>query len=201
MKCDEARIELAAFIPGGTGGVMPDTLGGHLAVCDGCRAWFGRARELEATIADIPDVEGPDAAYWVSIVPRLRDGIESRRKAGRSLPESLVLRFSAACVLLFLLYLMAATPPGRVDLREAVTTLSGNELYDLQQAQKYSGLLSVYENGSAAGDGNSITDLLGELISDEPLAVYYAALDPADVVRSMDESEFSAFVDLLEKKK
>lgn len=200
MNCGDVRTEVSALFPDASGDALPETLQRHLAQCRACRAWSDDLISLRVAVGEIPGTAGPDPGYWASLVPRIRSRMTSEGSRSRSLPGHTAFALPGAAVFIFFLWFLTVMPPQEADLDRAVTTLSGTELYELQLVNKNTGLLDVHDAGQTSGEGYSISDLLSELIADEPFTTYFTALDPDEVLLAMNDTEFREFVDILEKK-
>lgn len=194
MNCHDMKRELSALFPGALRDPLPEPIRRHLEECVPCRAWFGQITRMQSRLDDMPSPAGPDPSYWTTMVPRIRARIETGRQGRESSVGRIAFSLPGALVLLFFLYFMATLPPREPGLDDAFSSLSGSELYDLQQAEKYTGLLGVYDNSLPVNGGNSLTDFIVELIAENPSASYLSALNPGEVIEDMNEEEFSEFI-------
>lgn len=200
MRCEEARREIAAGCTGKGSEPPARDLANHLVSCESCREWLVKLETLRPSPAAPGGSRGPEDAYWISLLPRIRERIEHRVDPPERGIVRALLPISAALLLLFTFHFMSVMPPQAAGIDRAVTGLSGGELYEVAQSQNYSGLLSVYENGTSPVNGaSSMSELLSELLAEEPLPAYFASLEPEEIVASMDDAGFSQFVEILQK--
>lgn len=196
MKCSEVRREIPDYIFGKLPEPEHTAIGGHLATCPACKA---EADELQTAFAGIAGEKPwePDAAYWSTLLPRIHERIEKRRR--RLIPAWVtraLMPAAAALALIIAVGRLLPTAPagGPQDLSSVLRQTSADELQDFVDQHSVAGAIDVSDRATAADD----RALLKGFISDESEGVIDES-DQESVLDNMSDNDAEAVIAVLEK--
>jgi hypothetical protein len=206
MNCAQIDERLLAVTAAGPPPAFDAAELAHLGACPRCRERAESAAAVFAGLAGAPRAASPGPEYWGSVVPRLRQRLESGSPGAPRrwdiAVRTAVMPAAAAVVIAIVLATGALRTPGTPGTEgsagsEALAMLSDAELHELRLAGTATGLLDAAEtNGGAEW---TIADFLLDLASEEGDAVLYAVAEPEDLLAVVDDAEFAEIVSLLDQ--
>ncbi len=199
LQIDERLLTLTAVAPVPS---FSDDESEHLRLCPGCRE---RLRMTTSALAGIARASGeplPDPSYWPSILPRVRERSEtSGASPARYFRPAVVRMFApaaAVAVLAILLSVVTDRPPVTVGGGDLLAVLSDDDLYELRQSGRDAALLEPADaNG---GVEPSVSEFIADLLPEETEQAFAAFVDPEELLRHLDEEQFTEIASLLDIK-
>ncbi len=168
----------------------------HIGGCPRCSALAAESAAGAERLARETAVRQPDALYWASIVPRLRERIRAEEtgaaRGGFAALARTLMPAAAAVATVIALAVSSLEPPARLNGGQLLATLSDIELQELRQSGTYTNLLDSQEwNG---GGETSLAELIADLMMEDEDGGLEAIADPEETLRHVDESDIIEIV-------
>ncbi len=198
MTCTEIRKDLPDYVLGKMADPDREAIARHLAACTACRA---EVEEMEAAFSALAKNQPwqPDASYWSTLLPRIHERIETKRR--RLIPEWVLralLPAAAALALVLLVGRVMQTGPrnGPQDLSTVLSQTPSEELQDFVDQNSIDGILEASDRATTADDQT----VLKTLVVDEG-GTFVDESDQESMLESVPEKDADAVASILEQRK
>lgn len=168
----------------------------HIGSCPRCAALAAESTAGAGMPARDAAERRPDARYWASIVPRVRERIRAEEagaaRSGFAALARTLMPVAAAVATVIALAVTSLEPPARLNGGQLLATLSDIELQELRQSGTYTNLLDSHEwNGEGE---TSLAELIADLLMEDEHGGLEAIADPEEVLRHADEGDIVEIV-------
>lgn len=172
----------------------------HIGHCSGCRSLASEVTDAAAGITRASAEREPDARYWTTIVPRVRErargGATGFARGGIAGFARILMPVAAVAAMAIALAVTAIEPPLRLSGGQLLATLSDIELQELRQSGAFTNLLD--SQGWNGGAQTSLAELIADLLLEDEEGGLDAIADPEEVLQAVDDGDLAEIVSNLD---